>query len=167
MEDNLIYFVLIPMLCAVHLLIVSGWFNFFFREWITNFNKSDAFILLKAGWLLSVGFMYTQSFPFLRIFIPFLQALDFFETALKTNIIALGMVLGVLLLLQFSLGLTALILLRLMNKGLNVYMEVVNGSWSIGLLWLSVYFALLFMIMPLILELLTIFLPIGRLPVYR
>ena len=54
-----------------------------------------------------------------------------------------------------------------MGKDLNIYMEVVNGRWSMSLLWLAVYYSLLFLVSTLALEALTIILPLGKLPIYN
>ena len=58
MDESIILLMLIPIICIFQMLIVNGWINFFFKEWIENTGKSDAFILLKAGWLLSTGLLY-------------------------------------------------------------------------------------------------------------
>ena len=66
--------------------------------------------------------------------------------------------------MQFILALLTYMIIRLMGKDLNIYMEVVNGRWSMSLLWLAVYYSLLFLVSTLALEALTIILPLGKLP---
>ena len=167
MDESIILLMLIPIICIFQMLIVNGWINFFFKEWIENTGKSDSFILLKAGWLLSTGLLYQKSYSFFKIFTAFIEEQNLFGNLMVIPILGLLALMVLLVSMQFILALLTYLIIRLMGKDLNIYMEVVNGHWSMSLLWLAVYYSLLFLVSTLALEALTIILPLGKLPIYH
>jgi len=68
---------------------------------------------------------------------------------------------------QFILAVLTFMIIRLMGKDLNIYMEVVNGRLPMSILWLAVYYSLLILVSTLSTEALTMILPLGKLPIYH
>jgi hypothetical protein len=149
------------------MLIVNGWINFFFKDWLENLEKSDSFILLKAGWLLSTGLLYQKSYGFFKIFTAFIEEQNLFGNLMGIPILGLLALMLLMVGIQFILALLSYLIIRLMGKDLNIYMAVVNGRWTMSILWLSVYYSLLILVSTLGLEALTIILPLGKLPIYH
>jgi hypothetical protein len=167
MDESIILLMLIPVICIFQMLLVNSWFNFFFKDWIENLEKSDSFILLKAGWLLSTGLLYQKSYGFFKIFTAFIEEQDLFGNLMGIPIFGLLALMVLMGSMQFILALLTYLIIRLMGKDLNIYMEVVNGRWSMSILWLAVYYSLLFLVSTLSMEALTMILPLGKLPIYH
>ena len=128
MDESIILLMLIPIICIFQMLIVNGWINFFFKDWIENTGKSDAFILLKAGWLLSTGLLYQKSYSFFRIFTAFIEEQNLFGNLMGIPLLGLLALMVLLVSMQFILALLTYLIIRLMGKDLNIFMKVVNGD---------------------------------------